>query len=125
MGIAEEALLIGGLRISVKSTEQMDRLVAVLCLGLIQAIRADAVTVDAAERQLFLPRVHDTLEKSGCGQQVLDLVLKGHVLDDVRRLVPYAFAETLAVMEADALAILRNTPDLPVGEAGHWLEPYR
>jgi hypothetical protein len=87
---------------------EIARSVAVMSLGLCTAIVDGSVSLAEAELRLFNPRTLARLEALDLPGSIVDLVHLGTELEDVQRLLPDRFNESLAEIEALALAFLRG-----------------
>jgi len=86
---------------------EVERSVAVMSLGLCAAIVGGSISLAEAEIRLFNPKVLARLEALGLPQSLIDIVHLGTELEDVQRLVPDRFGDSIAEIQSKALAFLR------------------
>ena len=86
---------------------EVERSVAVMSLGLCAAIVGGSVSLTEAENRLFNPKVLFRLEALGLPESLIEIVHLGTELEDVQRLVPDRFGESIAQIQSKALAFLR------------------
>ena len=107
-----------------KDAAELSLIVAVLCIGVCDAIVAGAMTLDDAERYLFNPYTLTELEKRGQGEDITDLIHLGTELSNVGRLLPDKFGSSIAQIKSMALAILNARPADPNAAWIGWLAPF-
>lgn len=103
------------------TSKNKDRLVALLCLGVLEAVQGDVMNFDEAGRQLFWPAVWKELQAAGCSRSVLSLLQSAAELEDVRAMAPDTFDGSVEKVKRKAFAILRSTSAPAAGEAERWL----
>ena len=86
---------------------EVERSVSVMSLGLCAAIVGGSVSLTEAENRLFNSKVLSRLETLGLPESLIEIVHLGTELEDIQRLVPDRFGESIAQIQSKALAFLR------------------
>ncbi|MEZ4865815.1 MAG: DUF3969 family protein [Caldilineaceae bacterium] len=106
--------------IQLDNNTEIERLLAILNIGLCVALEQGALSIEAAERYLYTPYTLGKLEQLGISSQLLHIVHLGTELEDVESLLPEKLAESLAEIKQASLDILKI---LPVNESGQkWVQ---
>ncbi len=96
--------------IQIEDKTEIERLLALLHIGLCVAIGQGIVSVAAAEDYLYSPYTLEKLAELGVSPQLRRLVQLGAELEDVASLLPEKLDESLAEMQQAALEILQTLP---------------
>lgn len=103
---------------------QLEKVVAAMAIGLNRAIADGAISIDEAERLLYLPGVMMLLKELGMDDDVISVVHAGTELEDIQSLIPEQLPESLSRIDQEALRILRNGERIDVN-VDHWLGLFR
>ena len=95
--------------------ELLQRIIALLSLGLVVAIKEKSITIREAERILFLPRSEDTLLDCKCDEKLLAIISLGTELDDIYSLFPSSFEDECRRLQNKCLQYLKEGEDFPSG----------
>jgi hypothetical protein len=87
---------------------EVSQMVAVMSLGMCTAIVAGSLSIEDAERRLFNPQVLARLTELELPEALIEIVHLGTELEDVQSLIPDRLGESLAQMQAKALAFLNQ-----------------
>ena len=98
------------MRIQVEDKTEIERLLAILQIGLCVALEQDILSIEDAERYVYSPYTLEKLEALGVSPQLQRLVQLGSELEDVASLLPEKLAESLAEIKQAALDILQDLP---------------
>lgn len=93
------------LKLSVEGPGEVDRIVAVLAIGLCDAIAAGAMTVSSAEAAIFSPHSAKLVKGAGGSREAVDLIWLGAELEDVEG-TPESLRDLLDRIRARAVAML-------------------
>lgn len=96
--------------IQIEDKTEIERLLALLHIGLCVAIEKGIVSVEAAEDYLYSPYTVEKLAELGISPQLRRLVQLGTELEDVASLLPEKLDESLVEMQQAALEILQTLP---------------
>jgi hypothetical protein len=110
-----------GLSLTVDGQRQVDKVIALLCLGFVKAIRSEAITFDEAGRQLFWPWAWGELALAGCSSKLIYAVQLGSELTDVADLIPRALEASLTKVENLVLEVLQEHSSIPEKDEKRWL----
>lgn len=88
----------------------IEKLLAVLSLGLTEAIKASAIRIDEAEQMLYSPQVMKLLIDRGFSKELVDLIHLGTELEDLESLLPDRLKDNLSQMSDSAIDTLRKMP---------------
>lgn len=87
---------------------EVAQIVAFMSLGICTAIVARSLSIEDAERRLFNPQVLARLTELELPEALIEIIHLGTELEDVQSLVPDRLSESLAQMQAKALAFLNQ-----------------
>lgn len=96
--------------IQVEDKTEIERLLALLNIGLYVAMSQGALSIEAAEDYLYSPYTLEKLQELGVSPQAMRMVHLGTELEDIASLLPEKLAESLAEIQETALAILQTLP---------------
>jgi len=103
-----------------RGDEDIQRLVAVLALGMCRAVSAGAVSAAYACHRLFGPAVISRVHEAGAAPELLEILNLASELEAVERLAPDAFQASLDDVDARLVNILRTIAPI-VLEGEKWL----
>lgn len=86
--------------------ETLERLVALLTLGMAVAIEHGKLTTEEAGHLLFSPHSMALLKECGVRKTLVDLVHTGTEMEDVERLIPEELSNSLQSLQDEALDCL-------------------
>ncbi len=89
-----------------EQVNQLEKLLAVLSIGLGVAIKHNAIEIDEAEQLLYSPSTMNKLNEIGAKKEMIELIHAGTELDDLQSLIPSELAKTLSNMENNVLKFL-------------------
>jgi hypothetical protein len=107
--------------IQVADRTEIERLLAILHLGLCTAIEQGVLPITSAEDYLYSPYTLEQLETLGVSPQSLRLVHLGTELEDVASLLPEKLQESLVEIKQAALTLLQTLPYSP-GAEHQWVQ---
>jgi hypothetical protein len=87
---------------------QLERVTALLTVGLVVALEAGTVSTDEANQLLFSPHTMALLRAAGVRQALVDLIHAGTEIEDFESLPPEVRAAALRALRKDALACLAS-----------------
>lgn len=90
------------------SNEQLERVVALLTIGLAVALERGKVTTAEANQILFSPRAMTLLRSAGVRDSVVDLVHAGTEIEDIEFSLPERVPHNLHLLVADAITCLET-----------------
>lgn len=102
---------------------QLERLLAVLSLGLSIALKHQVIAIDEAERLLYSPFTMTKLRELGGLPELIELIQAGTELEDLDSLLPQELTDSLTQMEHQALSLLA-TGDPSHPQLDQWLNYY-
>ncbi|MGK4000050.1 DUF3969 family protein [Sorangium sp. So ce1024] len=103
-----------------RGDQEIQRLVAVLALGMCRAVSSGAVSADYACHRLFGPALISRAHEAGATRDFVEVLNLASELEAVEQLAPDAFQASLADIEARLLDVLRAiAPTVVEGEK--WL----
>lgn len=103
-----------------RGDDDVQRLVAVLALGMCRAMATGALSATYACHRLFGPAAISRVQKAGATKEFLEVLNLASELEAVERLAPEAFQASLSNVEARLVDILRAiAPTVLEGEK--WL----
>jgi len=106
--------------IQVENKTEVERLLALLNIGLCVAIGQGALSIEAAEDYLYSPYMLEKLQELGVSPQAIRMVHLGADLEDIVSLLPEKLDESLAEIQGTALAILQTLPAIGLGN--QWVQ---
>jgi len=90
------------------ANEQLERLVALLTIGLAVALERGKVTTAEANQILFSPHAMRLLRAAGVREVVVDLVHAGTEIEDIEFSLPERMPHNLHLLVADAFSCLET-----------------
>ena len=96
--------------IQLEDKVEIERLISILNIGLCVAIARGALSVEEAENYLYSPYTMQKLKTLGVSQALIDTIHLGTELENVERLVPESFSDSLNEIQEKAIEILRSLP---------------
>lgn len=90
------------------ATEQLERLIALLTIGLAVALERGKVTTAEANQILFSPHAMALLRSAGVREVVVDLVQAGTEIEDIEFSLRERMPHNLQLLVADAFACLET-----------------
>jgi len=100
---------------------RLERLLAVLSLGLCVALRERFIELDEAERLLFSPGTMRSLANAGAARELITLIHSGTELENILSLLPDRFTAALDEMNHEAQVVLTSTSPSD-SQLNNWLE---
>lgn len=96
--------------------ENLKRLFPILILGVVEAMKNEAIESEESEVICFNAYTKSFFEQMGVSGDLLEIVKLGMEIDDVHRLVPYAYLESLQDMKKRSLDVIRKNKrfDYPI-----------
>lgn len=90
------------------SPAQLERVTALLTVGLVVALEAETVSTNEANQLLFSPHTMALLRAAGVRQALVDLIHAGTEVEDFESLLPDQRSAALTALREDALACLAS-----------------
>ena len=103
-----------------RGDDDIQRIVAVLGLGMCRAISAGALSAEYACHRLFGPAVMSRVRSAGGTLEFLEVLNKASQLEDIEEHAPKAFAGAVAKVEAGLMDHLRTIAPTAV-EGEKWI----
>ncbi len=100
--------------------QQIERLVALLSVGVTVAIERGVFTIDEASNFVFSPHAMRLLRECGGRAAVIDMVHRGTEVEDIASLMPEMLASELVGLREEALSCLEDAGQYPFN-AEKWL----
>jgi|GEM_PF-3042105 len=107
--------------IETESRKELERLVAVLSLGLCTAVESNCLSSEEAESYLFNPYSINLLQTVRASPELLDLVNLGTTMGTCERHFPEILKSNLSTMKSFALSLLQSQPRSSKPNE-HWLQ---
>lgn len=104
------------LKISISGTQESERLVSIIQLGLVLALEEEVISIEEAEGYLFNPFTVEKLEMYGFDGEVVEIIREGCELEDIKSLVPEKLLINLNRLKTKILNNISSieSPKLPV-----------
>lgn len=100
--------------------ERVDEKIILLnVIGCLEAIKNGGITIEEAEKNIFLPRMIERLKRKGYNDKIVDLISKGCELEDIVSLIPQELEKVLEEMKQEAIEITKQYE--PIDEM-YWVE---
>ena len=96
--------------LKVESTTEIERLISIINIGICVAIDNQVLSTQEAEDYLYSPYTMARLQELGVSQELIDTVHFGTELENVERLIPEKFSESLEEIKIEALKVLKSLP---------------
>ena len=95
-------------------------LLALLAIGVCDALLDEKITLRKAEQLLFSP--YAMRESSSLAKEIAELIHKGTELDDIRSLIPSDYKPTVEKIRNLAVACLAGMEDEIKSSEDHWMK---
>jgi hypothetical protein len=109
------------LNFNVNGKEDLERLILIINLGVIEAIKNHSLSMQEATNYFLNPYSAQTLEKMGVETSVKDLIYLGCELEDIERIIPDQLSGSLENVKNQAIYLLNNMPKAQL-PTKYWLE---
>ena len=96
-----------------------EKMLLLLVIGCLEAIKERKVTIDEAEVFLFLPRMCEMLKEEGYSEKLIHIIELGCELEDIDSLFPDGFGYIIDDIKKEALLLLDDYDDY---DRIYWLE---
>lgn len=96
-----------------------EKIILITIIGILEAIKAKAITIEEAEKFLFSPHMAGKLKNNGCDENVTRLILEGCELENIDSLIPEKFNQIVDEIKQRALILLNQ---YEVFDENFWLE---
>jgi len=97
-----------------------EKLIALLVLGLIEAISDGKFSSDDSESLIFLPKYLEELKKINVDANLVSIFQLGTELNDIETLVPWTLSKTLEKMKELAFCVIEKKGQ--VMQIGKWFD---
>lgn len=98
------------------SKNNLEKLLLVLSLGLTEAIKAKAISIDDAEKILYGPSSLKVFKNLKLNEKLIDLINLGTELEDIEDLLPEKLEKNLDEMSKISTMVLAGLPKLDSNE---------
>ena len=85
-----------------------EKIILITIIGILEAIKAKAITIEEAEKFLFSPHMARNLKNNRCDEKVLGLILEGCELENIDSLIPEKFNQIVDEIKQRALILLNQ-----------------
>ena len=96
-----------------------EKIVLITIIGILEAIKAKAITIEEAEKFLFSPHMAGKLNNNRCNEKVIRLILEGCELENIDSLISEKFNHIVDEIKQRALILLKQ---YEVFDEDFWLE---
>jgi len=96
------------------------RLLALLAVGICEALKEERIEIREAERLLFSPHVMS--KAASIDPRIAELIHMGTELDDIKDLVPEDYEPTIQRIRDAALNLLQTASEESEHEQEHWVD---
>lgn len=101
--------------IKVSGKVEIERLIAILNLGVCSALDNNVLSIEEAAAYLYSPYTMEQMKKLGLAQELIDTIHLGTELEDVESLLPDKLKDSIEEIEAETLkfmqALLTTAPN--------------
>lgn len=98
----------------IENNKQAERLFLLHLLGIITAVKNNVITLDEAERIIFMPATMRILEENKVTKEIIDIIHLGTELEDVLSIIPHKYEESILEIEALILKELDKNKDYEI-----------
>ncbi|MCL2626235.1 MAG: DUF3969 family protein [Cystobacterineae bacterium] len=112
---------MSNLFLKITGKQEIERFMALLCLGLIEAIKTNALSLPAASHCLISPYSIQVLKEKGMGEELESLLHLLCELEAVKRIIPDKFNSSIEDVE-NKLKLFLDTLTPPSLPQEYWIE---
>lgn len=109
------------MKISIEDINEIEAFVLILNIGLMNAIKDNAISIEEAENFFYSPYTMGRLESLGVSEKILDLIHLGCELEDVESLIPDKLDDSIKTIKNQSIDLLRSLPKLKL-PLNKWLD---
>lgn len=95
-----------GINISVAERLEIERLILIINIGLLTALKEKLISVDEAENYLYNPYTIERLKKLKVKDEIAELIHLGCELEDVETLIPDKMKGTIEFLKEKSLRFM-------------------
>jgi Protein of unknown function (DUF3969) len=92
---------------------EIERLLAILNLGICIAIENEVMSLEEAEFYLYSPYTLEQLQKMEVSQQLIDIIHLGTELEDIKTLLPEELNTSLSEIKVESIKFLKSLHSEP------------
>ena len=96
-----------------------EKIILISIIGILEAIKCNAVTIDEAEKYIFSPRIIKSLRQKKCDEKIINIIERGCELEDICSLLPEKFDEVINQLKQETIILAENYEEY--GEK-NWVE---
>lgn len=85
-----------------------EKILLIMILGILEAVKNRAITIDEAEKFILSPHVMNELKTKECDEKIIDLIEKGCELENIASLLPERLNEEIKNLKKEAIEQLRT-----------------
>lgn len=96
-----------------------DKIVLIVMLGTLEALKTNKITTSEAELVIFSPWALELFSDVGIDRKIIEVVQKGCFLEDIESLMPDKLAKEIDDLQEEALDLMGKCDEiLPYGSYG-------
>lgn len=101
--------------------ENFEKIIILISIGLLEALKYESVNFEDLEKTIFGPHLLKFMQSNNIDENLIDLISSGMELEDIQRIVPENFHESLSSISKGLMEALKELPDFK-NEEKRWYE---
>lgn len=104
--------------IKVDKKKEVNRVLAIIQLGLLTALENNSISIEEAEGYIFNPYTIKKMEEINVNNKVIDIVHLGTELEDIKSLIPEKIEESIIDLKRKCIAMFNelDKADIPTSK---------
>ncbi|WP_066495567.1 DUF3969 family protein [Abyssisolibacter fermentans] len=104
---------------------EIERVLAIIELGLLTALESDSIGIEEAEGYLFNPYTMRKMQECNVSSELIDIVHLGSELEDIQSLMPDKLKENILSLKEKCIDVLNKLeePDIPTSKLIQEIHP--
>ncbi|WP_405079946.1 DUF3969 family protein [Paenibacillus chitinolyticus] len=110
------------LQIELKHSDEIQRFLCILNLGMLDSLLEGALTFEDAYAYLYRPYVAQLLEQNNANKETIELFEECCMLEDIRDIAPEKLQNALKLRKKETLDLLKSLPSTE--KSMYWLNKF-
>ncbi|MBP2115935.1 DUF3969 family protein [Paenibacillus silagei] len=110
------------LQIELKHSEEIQKFLCVLNLGMLDSVLEGALTIEDAYTYLYRPYVAQLLEQNNANKKIIELFEECCMLEDIQDIAPEKLQDVLKLKRLETLDLLKSIPNTE--KSMYWLNKF-
>lgn len=106
------------IKIDIEGKKEIERILAILELGLLTALENNLISIEESEGYLFNPYTMRVMKDNEINESIIDIIHRGCELEDIQSLLPDKLFENVVSLKIKCINVLRelDKPSIPTNK---------